>query len=112
MNKYVNICGIPHKVIECDDNFNVDLHFGQIDYAKCEIKINKCLGEKSREETLAHEMLHGIFVHLGFDEYAHDEHLVQCLANAIAQGFSVRVQTEYEVTEINTIGSMCEDDLK
>lgn len=22
----VNICGIPHKVIECEDNFNVDTH--------------------------------------------------------------------------------------
>ena len=37
----INICGIPHKVIECEDNFNVDTHFGQIDYKACEIRINK-----------------------------------------------------------------------
>lgn len=34
----VNICGIPHKVIECEDKFNKDLHFGQIDYEKAEIQ--------------------------------------------------------------------------
>lgn len=28
----VNICGIPHKVVECEDKFDVDSHFGQIDY--------------------------------------------------------------------------------
>ena len=37
----VNICGIPHKVIECEDHFDVDTHFGQIDYKACEIIINK-----------------------------------------------------------------------
>lgn len=26
----VNICGIPHKVIEIEDNFDLDVHFGQI----------------------------------------------------------------------------------
>ena len=39
----VNICGVPHKVIECEDCFNIDTHFGMIDYAKCEIKVNKDL---------------------------------------------------------------------
>ncbi len=34
----VNICGVPHKVIESEDNFNVDTHFGQIDYKSCEIR--------------------------------------------------------------------------
>lgn len=28
----VNICGIPHKVIATEDNFDLDVHFGQIDY--------------------------------------------------------------------------------
>ena len=36
----VNICGIPHKVVECEDKFNIDCHFGQIDYKPCEIRIN------------------------------------------------------------------------
>ena len=35
----VNICGIPHKVVECEDRFDVDIHFGQIDYKACEIRI-------------------------------------------------------------------------
>ena len=28
----VNICGIPHDVVECDDNFDVDCHMGMIDH--------------------------------------------------------------------------------
>ena len=27
----VNICGIPHDVVECDDNFDVDCHMGYDD---------------------------------------------------------------------------------
>ena len=30
----VNICGIQHEIIEMDDNFDLDCHFGQIDYKK------------------------------------------------------------------------------
>ncbi len=28
-NMKVNICGVPHTVVECEDKFNVDTHFGQ-----------------------------------------------------------------------------------
>ena len=30
----VMICGIPHTVIECEENFTTESHFGQIEYAK------------------------------------------------------------------------------
>ena len=91
----VNICGIPHKVIECEDNFNgVDTHFGQIDYKDCEIRINKNMSQESKDETLCHEMLHGIFVHLGYNNYAQDEQLVQALGNAIYQGFNIKTESE------------------
>ena len=30
MPETVNICGIPHKVILCEDSFDSDLHLGQI----------------------------------------------------------------------------------
>lgn len=87
----VNICGIPHKVIECEDKFDVDSHFGQIDYKACEIRINKDMAQENKNETLCHEVMHGIFVHLGFNEYAQDEHLVQALGNAISQSFDIKV---------------------
>lgn len=90
----VNICGIPHKVIECEDNFNVDTHFGQIDYKACEIRINKDMTQEAKEETICHEMVHGILVHLGYSEQSQNEQLVQALGNAIYQGFKIREESE------------------
>lgn len=93
MSNTVNICGIPHKIILCEDSFNTDLHFGQIDYAKCEIKINKDLPKEAAEETLVHEILHGILVHLGYTEDAQNETYIQGLANAVNQTFTLREES-------------------
>ena len=90
----VNICGIPHKVIEYEDNFNVDLHFGQIDYKACEIRINKDMNEEAKKEAICHEMVHGILVHLGYNEHSQNEQFVQALANAICQGFDIKFLEE------------------
>lgn len=86
----VNICGITHKVIECEDNFDVDTHLGQIDYKACEIRINKDMATEAKEETICHEMIHGILVHLGYSEQSLDEQFVQALGNAIYQGFDMK----------------------
>ena len=94
---FVKICGIPHKVIECEDKFDIDLHFGQIDYKKCEIRINKDMTAASKGETICHEMIHGILVHLGYNDYANNEQFVQALGNAIYQGFNIK--TIYEGDE-------------
>lgn len=90
----VNICGIPHKVIECEDTFDVNCHCGQINYKNCEIRINKDMTDENKTETLCHEMIHGILMHLGYNEFSSDEHFVQALANAIYQGFSVKTESE------------------
>jgi hypothetical protein len=92
----VNICGIPHKVIECEDKFNVDAHLGQIDYKACEIRINKDMTREIKFETICHEMVHGIFIHLGYNDYAQDEQLVQALGNAIYQSFNIKGESENE----------------
>ena len=47
----VNICGIQHNIIECEDTFDVDTHFGQIDYKECRIKINKELAKDFKNES-------------------------------------------------------------
>jgi len=86
----VNICGIPHEVKEYEDKFDVDCHFGQIDHKACEIRINKDMTDKVKDETICHEMVHGILVHLGYDEQSQDEQFVQALGNAICQGFYIR----------------------
>ena len=86
----VNICGIPHKVLEKEDNFDVDCHFGMIDFKNCEIKINKNMNIISKKETICHEMVHGILVHLGYNDMNNDEQFVQALGNAIYQGFEIK----------------------
>jgi len=86
----VNICGIPHTVVEKEDSFDSDTHFGMINYAKCEIIINKDIPEKAKTETLCHEMIHGILIHIGKQDLASDETFVQTLGNAIFQAFDVK----------------------
>jgi hypothetical protein len=86
----VNICGIQHKIKLCDDNFNTDLHFGQIDYAKCEIRVNKDMPEAMQKQTLCHEMLHGMLILLGYNEQGQDEQFVQALSMAINQSFKLK----------------------
>ena len=66
------------------------MHLGQIDYKACEIRINKDLATEAKEETICHEMIHGILVHLGYTDYAVDEQFVQALGNAIYQGFDLK----------------------
>ena len=93
----VNICGIPHTVVECEDKFNADAtHCGQIEYAKCEILINKNMTDQAKKETLCHEMVHGMLNHLGFYEQSNDEHFVQALGNAIYQGFDIKIKEKTE----------------
>ena len=88
----VNICGIPHKVVVRKDHFDYDTHFGQIDYKKCEIAVNEDLSPEAQEETICHEMVHGMLVHLGYSEQSQDETFVQALANAIYQGFDIKIK--------------------
>lgn len=86
----ITICGIKHEVIEVEDHFDTDTHFGQIDYGKAVIKINKHLNEEIKTETLCHEILHGILVHIGRDDLAMDEQFVTAIGNAINQTFEIK----------------------
>lgn len=86
----INICGINHTVVECEDKFDIDCHFGQIDYKKCEIRINKDTTKDIKDEVLCHEIVHGMLVHLGYGNLSNDEQFVQALGNAIHQSFNVK----------------------
>lgn len=82
----VNICGIPHNIVYAGDLFNADaVHFGQIEYAKCQITLNKDMPKQMTDVTLWHECLHGILLNLGYTELHHDEQFVQALAIALNQ---------------------------
>ena len=48
------------------------------------------MSDENKKETLCHEMINGIFTHLGYGEYSQNEQLVQALANAIYQGFEIK----------------------
>lgn len=87
----INICGIPHKVIEVEDDFdNYVSHFGQVDYKSAVIKICKDMSQEVKQTTLIHEILHAILVHIGEDEKAQDEKFVQTLAIAINGTFEIK----------------------
>lgn len=86
----VNICGMLHEVVESTDHFDYDTHFGQIDYKYARIRLNKDLNEEQKKETLCHEMVHGMLVHLGYNEQSDNEQFVQALGNAIYQGFEIK----------------------
>ena len=91
VNMTIKICGIPYTVIEHDDIFNADAkHFGQVDFLKAEIHINKDMADAVKEESLTHEIVHAILVHIGRSDLSEDEVFVQAFANAINQTFDVR----------------------
>ena len=85
----VNICGIPHKVIEHKDSFDGG-HMGMIDHVLAEIYVNKDLTEEGKKETICHEIVHGILVHLGYTETSSNEQFVQAVGNAIYQAFDIK----------------------
>ena len=66
------------------------MKFGYIDYQNAKIYINSNVAEEIQVETLCHEIIHGILFHIGRQEMLDDEILVQALANAINQSFSVK----------------------
>ena len=90
--KTVNICGIPHSVILCEDSFDTDLHLGQINYASATIKINKGASEAIQMQSLFHEMLHGMLIQIGRNEESADECFVQSLSNAMYQSFQIKAE--------------------
>lgn len=86
----VNICGIEHTVIECEDNFDTETHMGVIDYAHAVIRINKDMSDQLKKATICHEILHGMLVHIGREDLSEDEQLVTALGNAINNSFEVK----------------------
>ena len=92
MNKVtaVNICGVTYDVKYVNDSFNADTHFGQINYGKAEILVNKDLNSALTHETLCHELVHGILIHLGYNNLSNDEQFVQALGNAIHQSCKIK----------------------
>lgn len=90
----INICGVPHKVLLVGDNFTLDSHFGEIDYTKAEIRINKSMPEALQTQTLIHEWVHGALVMMGYNNETQNEQFVNALAVAINQTFQIKSPVE------------------
>lgn len=86
----IKVCGIPHTVMLCEDNFSANSHFGEIDYTKAEIRINKNMPNEMQNVTLIHEWLHAALVMLGFNEATSNEQFVNALSTAISQTFVLK----------------------
>lgn len=104
MPSTVKICGVPHSVIECEDNFTTDSHFGQIEYVTCEIRINRDMPEAMKEQTLVHEILHGMLVGVGRTDLSSDETFVQTMAVAINETFAVRTDEDKQKKPVDDDG--------
>lgn len=84
----IEICGIPYRVVECEDKFDADAkHLGQVDFLKAEIRVNKDMAEAVKVETITHEIMHAILVHIGRSDLSEYETFVQALGNAVYQTF-------------------------
>ena len=83
----VSIMGIPHTITLKDDSFGNGGNFGMIEYATAKITLNGKMTDELAAETLTHEILHAILVHMGRDDLSNDERFVQGLANAVYQSF-------------------------
>lgn len=91
--RMINICGIPHTIVEKTQNFSGDIHFGEIDFAKAEITLCSDSTPEIEEETLCHEIIHGIPVHIGRTDLNDDETFVTSISNAINQSFKPKEYT-------------------
>lgn len=88
----MRICGVNYEVIETDDVFDSDAtHFGQVDFKKAKIYINRDMSDDVKAETLVHEVTHAMLVYIGRQDLTEEEPFVQALGNAIFQTFKLKV---------------------
>lgn len=86
----VNICGIIHEIIETENEFTTVNVCGEINYKDCVIKIEKNATDDFKKETIAHEILHGILTHLGYDDLSENEQFICAVSNALIQSFEIK----------------------
>lgn len=102
MQPYEEAVNIANEALEPGEEL-YRLHFGQIDYKSCEIRINKDMKEEAKKEAICHEIMHGILVHLGYNEHSQNEQFVQALANAICQGFDIKPLEKVERSDLDSL---------
>ena len=82
----INICGLPYEVkvveeVEPGDSSII----GKIFTDRQLILIKKSLKEEQKAQTILHEVIHGILIGIGLNDFSENENLVQGLAQALHQ---------------------------
>ena len=91
MNYFVDVCGVPFKVVEVDSNSRTDMSMGRSDSKTATITINRDMPKEQKETTLVHEWIHSVLDCTGFGEYSNDERLVCALQNELYRaGFRIK----------------------
>ncbi|MCL2491585.1 MAG: hypothetical protein FWE87_02405 [Coriobacteriia bacterium] len=81
----VCILDISYRVAVVDSIKEDDLVIGHVDHQSQTIRIKSDLSQAKAEQTLLHEVLHGVFNELGEYRIDEDERLVQSLAATLHQ---------------------------
>ncbi len=83
----INILGVPYQVEEVEHIPNTINTIGEIQFLEQKILLKKSLPKELKEQTLLHEIVHGIFQGIGEDELGSNERLVQSIATSLHQLF-------------------------
>lgn len=90
MSEYIDVCGLPYKLIERSSEVvhPADGNFGQIAAIEGIIWLNGKMTPEIKEASLVHEWIHGVFTSNGID---HNEQQVGILATELYRmGFRVK----------------------
>lgn len=69
----VKIGGLTYEVTKKPDLQGSDGNWGQIQYKKLEISLDDSLPEQLEDQTLIHEIVHGILFEAGYPNHEEDQ---------------------------------------
>lgn len=92
--RVIKICGIPYQIIEKECIEGNGRVCGEITYDECIIKMREGMHPDYYNQTLIHEVVHGMLVMIGRNDLSEDETFVQSLALAISQTFDLKGEKE------------------
>ena len=81
----LNILGLIYEVERVPYVCRDEYRLGQIDFVSQKISIDESISLEKAHVVLLHEILHGIFEGLGFNEECQNESMIQGLATALHQ---------------------------
>ena len=84
------------------------MELGQIEYAPAIIRLNSHMSDEMFTVTCIHEVVHGILIHLGYNQLSDDEVFVSSLAQAIAGTFKFKEEMPWERTEVSNSKELLE----